>query len=148
MCLDLTDDEDDIIPGRSTMTHDATGKLIKENKDQNEEEELEDGFLENVLVGLWNIMLDALDIEKLLFIVFFNHFRRLKQAGKLIQWFCIVTVPLYAGLFLLNLLVTLNMESYSNYQLLAVDMVLTVAVPLTILSFAYSVLQFPHCPVA
>ena len=33
MCLDLTDDDDDIIPGRPSMTQDAGGKLIKDGKD-------------------------------------------------------------------------------------------------------------------
>ena len=33
MCLDLTDDDDDIIPGRPSMTQDASGKLIKDGKD-------------------------------------------------------------------------------------------------------------------
>ena len=39
---------------------------------------------------------------------------------------------------------TADMSGYSNYQLLAVDMVFTVAVPMVIVSFADSVLQFPQ----
>ena len=86
------------------------------------------------------MVIDLFDIEKVLYCLFFYQFRRLRQAGKLMQWLCVVTVPFYICIGILNMLVTADMQGFSNYQLLAVDMLFTVAVPMTIVSFANSVL--------
>ena len=69
MCLDLTDDDDDLLPKRPTMIQDANGKYLKDKRE--EEEELEDCFVENILVGLWNMVTDLFDIEKVLYCLFF-----------------------------------------------------------------------------
>ena len=94
MCLDFTDDEDEQYANRGTINP-ATGRPMRES-DLYVDEPTEDGFFESVIVGLWKILYDLVDLEKAMFPLFFGHARRLQAAGKRLQWLCVVTAPFYA----------------------------------------------------
>ena len=76
LCLDFTDDDDDALANRAHAAKGADGKPLRES-DFLFEEPTEDCFFESVIVGLWNLLFDLLDAEKIMFPFFFGHKRRL-----------------------------------------------------------------------
>ena len=76
MCLDLSDDDDDSTANKALYARGPDGKPLRES-DFIMEEPVEDCFFESVVIGLWNLMLDMMDIEKIMFPFFFGHQRRL-----------------------------------------------------------------------
>ena len=76
MCLDLSDDDDDAATNKALYTRGADGKPLRES-DFILEDQTEDCFFESVVIGLWNLMFDLMDIENIMFPFFFGHKRRL-----------------------------------------------------------------------
>ena len=74
MCLDFSDEEDEQYANRTINPE--TGRPLRDT-DVYVEDPTEDCFIESVIIGLWKLIYDLVDIEKLFFPVFFGHKRKL-----------------------------------------------------------------------
>ena len=75
ICLDLSDEDDEPYASKAAINA-KTGKPLRDT-DFIIEEPPEDNFLESVLFGLYSLLFDLLNIEKIMFPFFFGHLRRL-----------------------------------------------------------------------
>ena len=99
MCLDFSEDEDEQYANRGTINP-ATGRPMRES-DLYVDEPTEDAFFESVIVGLWKILYDLMDLEIAMFPLFFGHARRLQASGERLRWLCVVTAPFYASVYIM-----------------------------------------------
>lgn len=92
--------------------------------------------------------LSCFDIEKLLFPIFFSHYRDLKREDMLLSWFLSVTLPFYASVALIYWFFeeTVPMHAdppMSRWSSYAVDLMFTFIVPMTVLSFSHGIIDIP-----
>lgn len=93
MCLDMDYDEQTHVQQQPEKEKD----LFELNLGL--QEAVDDSIVEQSLGYVWFILSEATQylcsLEKLLFFVFFGKLQKLRQANKVVQWVCFVTVPFY-----------------------------------------------------
>lgn len=149
MCLEFIDEEDDQLkttsdrtPLQKAVLPPLASSKVQEIKQETEivvkERSSEDSFFDLELLSVVRFTPDLFELEKLLYPCFFLNYRSLKRKKMRLQWVMQVTAPFYVSVGLLYwfLKVTSEESMISQGHALAVDLMFTLVVPMTILVFS------------